>query len=61
MMVPLEAEAEAERGALKYSQSGLQSRDLSIRRCRFRHRYREDWSAVDMVYGHGERVMAPLR
>ena len=61
MMVPLEAEAEAERGALKYSQSGLQSRDLSIRRCRFRHRYQEDWSAVDTVHGHAKSVMAPLQ
>ena len=61
MMVPLEAEAEAQCGAVKYSQSDLQSRDLSIRRCQFRHWYQEDWSALDTVYGHGERVMAPLR
>ena len=60
MMVPLEAEAEAECCALKYSQSGLQCRDLSIRWCRFRHRYRDDWSAVYTIHGYGERVMAPL-
>ena len=57
MMVPLEATADAKHGVLKYSQSGLQSRNLSMRQCRFHHRYREDWSEVKSVAGVGMQVI----
>ena len=61
MVVPPEAEAEAECVTLKQSHSGPDSRHLSIKRCQFRHRYREDLSASDTFEGHGKIIMARRR